>query len=183
MFPSTKIPSRENGSKEKEKTFSKLLLLSKSSFGEQKVTFNSFGIEEFRPFYSLIKIVLNFFSKKNNRKIEEKEKEQQLKSNHDYLGWFKLKIKNELNKNGIVNRKKTIIMNKEEYPLLFDILVGTELIFPTTVLSESSFSLLKYIKTDLRNLMSDETLDSIMRIKYATETEINRIIFKIIRIN
>ena len=58
---------------------------------------------------------------------------------------MKLKLINELEVlkirfgNDKQMRRKTILSNKDHYKLLYELLVGLSVIFPTTVLSESSF--------------------------------------------
>ena len=67
------------------------------------------------------------------------------------------------------------------FPFLFQIEVRLETIFPTSVICESAFSLLKYVKTDQTNQLKANTVDAIIRIKYSSTDELHEIINKLIK--
>ena len=96
---------------------------------------------------------------------------------------LKQKLKEELRTLSQINtplKKEYIIQNKHQFVLLSQLAVALEVIFPTTVSCESGFSLLKYVKTDQRNRMKQETLDSIMRIKYANANSLTSSIINVV---
>ena len=80
-----------------------------------------------------------------------------------------------------INKKNYIIKNETMFPFLFQIVVGLETMFPTSVICESAFSLLKYDKTDQTNQLKANTVDAIMRIKYSSTDELHEIIDKLIK--
>ena len=90
--------------------------------------------------------------------------------------WLKLNIKRELQElkeYHSPNSVNVILNNPQQFPTLWELHIGTEIMFPTTVICESTFSLMKNVKTRHRASMSDVTLESIMRIKYASQNDIN----------
>ena len=98
-----------------------------------------------------------------------------LKSSN-YSDWLRLNIKRELRELKDIhasNSFNVILNNPQRFPTLWELHVGTEILYPTSVLCESAFSLMKNVKTRQRASMKDETLESIMRIKYATLNDIN----------
>ena len=80
----------------------------------------------------------------------------------------------EMDKIGMIKR------NEETFKLLSQIVHSINISFPTTVICESSFSIMKYIKSETRNRMKDETLQSIMRMKYSSHDETLKAIEEII---
>ena len=77
-------------------------------------------------------------------------------------------------------RLEYIMNNRYHYPLLFQLVVCIELLFPTSVKCESTFSIMNIIKSDSRTLLADTTLDSLIRIKYSTDERINACIKQIV---
>ena len=73
-------------------------------------------------------------------------------------------------------------MKKKKYPILTQIFKGICITYPTSVISESRFSLMAKIKTSLRNRLSDFTLQNIMRIR-CSSTEIINLAIKAVLIS
>ena len=92
----------------------------------------------------------------------------------EFKDWLKLKIRRELCqlKLFVGNNINKILKNKSMFPMLWQLHIGCELSYPTSVICESTFSLMKRVKTPQRCRMKDDTLESILRIKYATEDDI-----------
>ena len=61
--------------------------------------------------------------------------------------------------------------NQKHFPVLYQLVLAYHLVSPTTVKSECSFSDLNTVKNDLRNRLGDDTLESILRIKYCDDDE------------
>ena len=61
------------------------------------------------------------------------------------------------------------------------ILIAIKLMYPTTVKCESGFSIMKYVKTEHRTRLKQQSLDSIMRIKYEKDIEIKKAIFYVMK--
>ena len=80
-----------------------------------------------------------------------------------------------------INKKNYIIENEILFPFLFQIVVGLETLFPTSVICESAFSLLKYVKTDQTNQLKANTVDANIRIKCSSTDELHEIIDKLIK--
>ena len=96
---------------------------------------------------------------------------------------LKIELKRELDemKNMVIfNRVQFLFNSKLEYPLVHQLLICIKLVFPSSVESESSFSLMNYVKSDTRTKMSDKTLDSILRIKFTREDDVNRYIKEVV---
>ena len=96
---------------------------------------------------------------------------------------LKIELKRELDemKNMVIfNQVQFLFNSKLEYPFMHQLLICIKLVFPSSVESESSFSLMNYVKSDTRTKMSDKTLDGILRIKYTREDDVNRYIKEVV---
>ena len=80
----------------------------------------------------------------------------------------------------IDDKKKYISEHSNYFLVLSQLIISLKLIYPTTVKCESGFSLMKNVKTDHRTKLSEGSLDSIMRIKYSTESSIRRVVNKLV---
>lgn len=67
---------------------------------------------------------------------------------------------------------KWFIENKFKCPILYQLYIGMQLIYPTSVKCETSFSFMKIIKNQQRNRLSADSLDSILRIKYSSREDV-----------
>ena len=81
----------------------------------------------------------------------------------------------------MLNKKNYVIQHEIMFPFLYQIVIAMETLFPTSVICESSFSLLKYVKTDQRNQLKTNTIDSIMRIKYSSRDELHDVVDQLIK--
>ena len=119
--------------------------------------------------------------------IEEITREEEMKLTiEDYRKDLRIQLRNELNKYSIFGcqeRRNWIWKNRNDVPLLFQLCAGIELLYPTSVKSECSFSKMNLIKTPSRNRLSDESLDSIMRIQYASKEDVVACINNLVNIN
>ena len=112
-------------------------------------------------------------------------KEQECFREGDYAGWIRLQLIREINELRSIRTSSyeyTVINNQLLFPLLWEIRIGIAVLFHTSVKCESSFSLMKRVKSPFRSRMSDCTLDSIIRMKYTDEEEISKCIDHLIEI-
>ena len=122
------------------------------------------------PFAEEIQHV-QFDDGKRTKRQNEKKKE------------LKKKMIDELNKIKIENpvkRKQYIWENRLDYPILSQMLMGIKLLYPTSVQCETTFSLMNIVKSPSRNQLGDEKLDDILRIKFASVEDIERVIKEIV---
>ena len=68
-------------------------------------------------------------------------------------------------------RRSSIINNPNQFQHCFEILVSLAVIFPTSVHSESTFSVMNSIKTSTRSKMRNDLLESMLFIKYSQMEE------------
>ena len=94
------------------------------------------------------------------------------------------KLKKELTllKTESGKERRFITAEKTEYPTLFQLYISVKLIYASSIKCESTFSKMKNVKLENRSKMSDETLDSILRINYTKTNEVNDVIDKMLGI-
>ena len=97
---------------------------------------------------------------------------------------LKQQIKKEmdlLKSTNCLDKKKYVMEHEDQFIILSQILIAIKLMYPTTVKCESGFSIMKYVKTEHRTRLKQQSLDSIMRIKYEKDIEIKKAIFYVMK--
>ena len=119
---------------------------------EKKITIEKELNEQIRKSFSLTqdRAAVDLSNKENLKSIMKKELEL-------------------LNNSTDVKKKEFIRNHKSSFFVLHQLLISLDIMFPTTVQCESAFSVMKYVKTDQRNRLKEDTLDAIMHIKYCNK--------------
>ena len=115
--------------------------------------------------------------KKSRKRKKDSETMKDLDENQTIINEMKQQMKKELetlqNESIEKNERRNIILsNQNVYSLLYELLTGVLLLFPTTCASESVFSILKYVKNQYRNRLGDDLLESSLAIRFAGDSEI-----------